>query len=229
MKAKKNSTPRVPCPKGTHIAILFGIIDYGTQTDKFGSRRKVEFLWETPEETHEFSEERGEEPFIIDRKFALTIGRKSALKECLEGMSGEQIEEDELDLEPFLGKVCMMTIAHEADGEYTNLKIVSISPLSKTDAKRKFRPHNDLILLDLDNFDEEAFKSLPEWKRDIIAKSPEYKEAAGEAAAASKGKDKDEDEDDRPARKPVKKAAAAPPKKAPAKAKAGDLFSRKKK
>lgn len=217
MKAKKNSTPRVPCPKGTHIAILVGIIDWGTQTDKFGSRRKVEFLHETPEELYEFNEERGEEPFIIDRKFALTIGKKSALKEHIEGMLGERIEDDEFDLEPLLGKACQLTITHKADGEYTNVEITSVSPLSKSDAKRKFKPHNELILIDLDNFDEDEFKRLPEWKRELIMKSPEYKEAAGNAVVVEEGEGEEE---------PVARKKSAP---APSKKKASELFSRKKK
>jgi hypothetical protein len=214
--------------------MLVGIIDYGTQTDKFGDRRKVELLFETQEEFHVFNEERGEEPFIIDRKFALTIGKKSALKEALEGMVGDKIEEDEIDLEEFLEKVCMLTITHEKDGDYVNTIITSYSPLGKSDAKRKFKPHNDPIILDLDNFDESVWDSgnflLPDWKKEIIMKSPEYKEAAGDRVPKGKAKGKqveeeEEEEEERPARRTAPAKTAV--KKAPAKS--NELFSRSKK
>ena len=116
MKVKKNSTHRVLCPEGNHITILTQILDWGTQTDSFGKRRKVELIWETPEELHVFNEERGEEPFIIDRKFALTIGKNSALADALVGLTGKSIDNDEIDLEEYLGTVGMINIKHKEDG-----------------------------------------------------------------------------------------------------------------
>lgn len=219
MKVKKNSTPRVVCPEGTHIVILVGIIDYGTQTDKYGNRRKCELLFETAEETHVFNEERGEEPFIIDRKFSATIGKKSGLKECLEGLTGTKIEADEINIEDYLGIVGMISVVHAEDGEYTNLEIKSYSPLSKNDAKRKFKPHNELIVLDLDNFDQSVWDSgnalLPDWKKEKIEKTAEYKEAVANLKPAK-------------ATKPTAAPAPTKGKVTAAKGKAGDLFSRKK-
>ena len=157
MKVTKNSTPRVLCPEGNHITILTQILDWGTQTDSFGTRRKVELIWETPEELHVFNEERGEEPFIIDRKFALTIGKNSALADALVGLTGKSIDNDEIDLEEYLGTVGMINIKHKEDGDYTNLEITSYGPLSKSDAKRKITPNGEYKILDLDNFDQDVF------------------------------------------------------------------------
>lgn len=184
MKASKKSTPRVNPPKGTHIAILTQILDWGTQHDAYGDRRKVELIWELPEELHVFNEERGEEPFIVDRKFALTISKKAALKECLEGMTGVEITDDEIELEPYLLTVCQLQINLVKDGEYENVDIQSYMQLGKNDQKRikSFKPQGEVKCLDLDNFDEEVFKTLPDWKQKLIATSPEYKEAvAGQA------------------------------------------------
>lgn len=210
MKVTKNSTPRVMPEDGTHIAILTQIIDWGTVTDSYGSRRKAEFIWETPELTYEFKEGEGEKPFILDRKFSMTLGRGSKLLECLSGMTGKKIDADELDLEDFLLTTCMISIQNENDGTYDNTIHNSYSPLGKTDAKRKFKPVGPVGVLDLDNFDEEFFKQLPEWKQLKIAESPEYKAIMG--AKASKAK-----------QAPVK---SAPAKQAPAKTtkKAGQLF-----
>jgi hypothetical protein len=47
-------------------------------------------------------------------------------------------------------------------------------PLTKDMAKKKFPEFNEQFVFDLDNFNQDIFDSLPEWKRDQIAKSPEY-------------------------------------------------------
>lgn len=207
MKANKKSSQRVNPEAGTHIAQVVAVLDWGTVTDSFGSRRKVEVLFELPESTHEFNEGEGEVPLIVDRKYALTIGRNSALKELIEGFTGQEAGE-EFELEDLLGKVGQIQIALKKDGEYTNVEINSYMQLSKNDQKRKFKPHNELKMLDLDNFDKEVFDSLPEWKRNKIAESPEYKEMMEQEAS-----------------KPAKKPAAAPAK---GKTNAGALFDNKK-
>jgi hypothetical protein len=204
MKANKKSSEKVLPEAGVHIAILTQILDWGTVTDSFGSRRKCEFIFELPESLHTFNEERGEEPLIVDRKFALTIGKGSALKEAIEGMLGVEIEEDEFELEELLGTVCQLQIKISKGGDYDNVEITSYMQLSKNDQKRikSFKAHGDLKMLDLENFDEEVFKSLPEWKQKKIALSPEFK-ALAVAAPAPKAKTPP----------PVGKAASAPAKK----------------
>jgi hypothetical protein len=184
MKVTKNSAPKVNPPKGTHIAILTQLIDWGTQQDRFGARRKIEVINELPEETHVFNEESGEEPFIVDRKYAMTIGKGSALREFLEGMLGESIP-DEVDLEEYLETVYQLSIDIEEDGDYENVVIKSAMPLGKSQLKTagKYKAHGHVLILDLDNYDEEVFKLLPDWKQNEIKKSPEWKEAQGNKPA----------------------------------------------
>jgi hypothetical protein len=176
MKVQRVTAEKVYPEPGTSIAILFGVIDWGTQTDSYGTRRKVELLWELPEQIHEFAD--GAKPIIVDRKFGATIGKNSGLREAIEGMLSITIEEDEYELETLIGTVCNLNLVIEPSGEYKNTVIKGYSPLGKSDQKRKFKNHNEYIVIDLDNFDAEAFKTLPDWKQKEIAKSPEYKEAA---------------------------------------------------
>lgn len=216
MKANKVASDRVYPEAGVHIAILTQILDYGVVTDSFGTRRKCEFIFELPESLHVFKEERGAEPLIVDRKFALTIGKGSALKEAIEGMLGITIEEDEYELETLLGTVCQLQLKLVKSGEYTNVEIASYMQLSKNDQKRikMFKPHGDLKMLDLDNFDEEVFKSLPDWKQKKIATSVTYKELMeGQAAAPA------------PAPTPSKKTPP-PVSKTPVKKPANKVFKR---
>lgn len=198
MKAKKSGGEKVVPEPGTHIALVTQVLDWGTQEDSFGSRRKVEIVFELPEETHVFNEDKGEQPLVVTRKFALTISKGSALKKAIEGIIGGKLDDDEYDLEELLGKACQISLdIVEKDG-YKNVEILSYMPLSKSDSKRKFKPTRDLLLLDLDNFDEEVFASLPEWKQTKIADTEEYQEAvagakkkaapAPKAAAKPKGK-----------------------------------------
>ena len=192
MKAKKSGGEKVVPEPGTHIALVTQVLDWGTQEDSFGSRRKVELVFELPEETHVFNEDKGEQPLIVTRKFALTISKGSALKKAIEGIIGGKLDDDEYDLEELLGKACQISLdIVEKDG-YKNVEILSYMPLSKSDSKRKFKPAGDLLLLDLDNFDEEVFASLPEWKQTKIADTEEYQEAVAgakpKAAAKPKGK-----------------------------------------
>jgi hypothetical protein len=188
MKAKKVGGEKVLPSPGTHIAILIQVIDWGTQEDSFGKRRKVELLFELPEETHVFDESKGEQPLIVDRKFALSISKNSALKKAIEGVIGSKLEEEEYELEDLLNRACQLQLdVIEKDG-YKNVEVLSYMPLSKSDAKRKFKAHNPVLMLDLDNFDEETFAMLPQWKQDKIKVTDEYKAAVEEAAKSSKKK-----------------------------------------
>jgi|SRR5580765_6772077 len=218
MKAKKKQSDKVFPEDGVHVALLTQILDWGTVTDVNGDRRKVELVWELPESLHVFDEARGEEPLIVASKYGNTLGRGSYLMGVITGMMGQvTLDEDgSYELENLLGKVCQLNLAVETNAAgYENVKILGITPLPKGD-KRKFKSNGDLKVLDLDNFDEEVFKSLPDWKQKEIAKSPEYKEVTGNSSPVP----------DQSGRSVGPKAAPAT--KAPAK-KASDLFSKKKK
>jgi hypothetical protein len=220
MKAKKKQGEKVLPEKGVTVAILTQILDWGTVTDRNGERRKVELIWELPEQLHQFNEEDGEVPLIVSRKYGNSLGKGSFLADVITGMTGSNLadvldEEDEYDLENLLGKVCQLNLSIDKNDEgYENVNILSYMPLGKGD-KRKFKPHGDLRVLDLDNFDLEVFKALPDWKQKEIAKSPEYKEAVN-------GQETEEEEQEE---KPAKPSKAAP---LPAKSgkKASDLLKK---
>jgi hypothetical protein len=183
MKAKKSGGKRVNPAPGIHIARLVQILDYGTQVDSYSpdGRAKVEFVWELPEDLHVFNEDKGEQPLVVDRKFGNTLGRGSAMLECIEQMLGRKWDKDE-DLDTLLGQMCQMNTAIEQDGEYENVVIKSLMPLGKDQARKKYPEYNEQFVLDLDNFNQEDYDSLPQYKKDNIAKSPEYAEAAANAA-----------------------------------------------
>jgi hypothetical protein len=182
MRAKKTSSARVNPEPGVHVARLKEILDWGTQVDSYApdGRAKVEFVFELPESMHTFHEDKGPQPLIVTRKFGNTLGRGSAMKASIEAMLGHKIEKD-FELDSLLDELCNLNLSIEQDGEYENVVIQSLMPLTKDQSKKKYPSYSDTKLLDLDAFDQDVYDSLPEWKQKEIAKSPEYAEAIANA------------------------------------------------
>jgi hypothetical protein len=228
MRAKKTSSARVNPEPGVHVARLKEILDWGTQVDSYApdGRAKVEFVFELPESMHTFNEDKGPQPLIVTRKYGNTLGRGSAMKASIEAMLGHKIEKD-FELDSLLDELCNLNISIEQDGEYENVVIQSLMPLTKDQSKKKYPTYSDTKLLDLDAFDQDVYDSLPEWKQKEIAKSPEY----AEAIANYKGKPRASAPKATPAvRQPVgaPKAVAATPKASPFKKPATPVVPAKK-
>jgi hypothetical protein len=183
MRPKKSQSKRVNPEPGVHVARLIQIIDWGSQVDKFSGdegRAKVELVWELPQSLHVFNEDKGEQPLIVSRKYGNTLGRGSALKKDIESMLGHAIDK-EFEFDGLLGELCQINLSVENDGEYENVVIQSLMPLGKDLSKKKFPEFNEQFVFDLDNFNQDLWDQLPEWKQKKIEATPEYA-----AVAASK-------------------------------------------
>lgn len=179
MKAKKSASKRVNPEPGVHVARLIHVIDWGSQIDKYSDengRPKLELVWELPQCLHVFNEDKGEQPLVVSRKYGNTLGRGSELKKAIESMLGQKIDND-FELDSLKGELCMLNISIEPDGEYENVAIQSLMPLTKDLAKKKFPEFNEQFVFDLDNFDQDIFDSLPEFKKEKISATKEYAEA----------------------------------------------------
>jgi hypothetical protein len=196
MRAKTSKFKKTLPPPGVHVARLVQLIDWGSQVDKFApdGRAKLEWRWELPEALHVFNEDKGEQPFVVERKYGNTLGKpkkRSDMGKAVEGMiGGAFVDDDEnpFPLEDLVGGLCQLSIVNEVDGEYENTKIVAIMPLSKAQeaiAEAGGYPEfNDQFVFDMDNFNPEIWDQLPKWKQDEIAKTDEYAMAiSGETAA----------------------------------------------
>ncbi|QKS31325.1 MAG: hypothetical protein HT579_21785 [Candidatus Accumulibacter similis] len=119
-------------PAGAHAARCSRIIDLGTQKSTFEgesrSQRKVLITWE-------LAEHRGDgTPFVISRRFGLSLNEKAALRQFLVAWRGRQFTDDELqafDLRRLAGAPCLLNlVAVERNGkEYRN--VVAVSPLPR--------------------------------------------------------------------------------------------------
>jgi hypothetical protein len=188
MKATK--PVRVLPPEGQHIARVTNIIYLGTIKTQFGDTFKMRITFELPTALHEFKEGEGEKPFTVSKETSLSMGKKSTLRPLVEGIIGTSLDDDEayaFDLDQLLGMTCQLHVVHEEtdNGKYANIK--SASPLLKgvtcPDAI------NPLKILSYEKWDQEYFDKLPDFLKEKMKTSPEYKKV-------NKGKVKDDDEVD---------------------------------
>lgn len=183
--ASESSNNRVPAPAGSHMGRCYGVIDLGTHINpQHGSKaRKVLLQWELPGERHVFSQEKGEEPFVVSRQFTLSLNEKGALRPFLVAWRGVDFTPEELnkfDIAKLANQPCMVTVIHKRDGDkvYANVSQVAKLPRQMGECPPC---HNKVTVLSLDkDFEPEVFDALPEWVKKKIQDSPEYKEISGD-------------------------------------------------
>jgi hypothetical protein len=173
-------------PNGNHLARCFRITDYGSQTSKYGSQRKILITWELHGEDDDgnpLSMDDGK-PYAVSSYYTLSLSNGATLRLMLEQWRNKTFTLDELagfDVKNLLGQFCMVSVSNDKgnDGkEYCNVKAVSPVPHA---IKKAGLPdgYNQTVLFSLDDFDRNIYDSLSQKTRDRIASSPEYKKAVG--------------------------------------------------
>lgn len=172
-----------PVPAGNHPARCIWLIELGTQYQaKFDKASpKVRLAWELPMEKKVFSEDKGEEPFVVGRTFTASLGRNSALRPMLESWRGRAFTPKELegfDLRNVVGKGCLLNIVHETDPTSGRIRaqISAISPLPKGMSL----PDQCLpsVVWELSDGLNTVYAGLPEWLRKTIGECQEWQKPA---------------------------------------------------
>jgi len=168
---------------GTYVARCVSMIEIGTvEVDWNGNTKrvhKVNIGWELPTEIMPPEAGKGEVPYMISSDFNLSMHEKAKLRQMLEGWRGTKLTEDEarkFDVTTVLGKSCMITVVHEpgkADPSKLYAKIAHVSKLMKNQTCPA--QINPTKLLCYENFDWALFASLPDYMKDKIRQSVEYK------------------------------------------------------
>ena len=171
---------------GVYPARCYSMIELGTQTTEFNGEskvsRQVNITWELPTEKAVFHEERGEEPYVVSKTYNLSMHEKATLRKDLESWRGQGFTDDEaksFDITKLIGKPCQISIIHKKspDGLKTYANLSSITPVMKgVTVPDQINPSK---VLEFQDFNWQIFKDLPEWLREKIVKSPEYKAIAG--------------------------------------------------
>ena len=175
MRIKDKSRPKVPAIEpGVYMAVCTGIIDLGEQySEMFKSyRNEVQIVWEIPSETVEIDGET--KPRQLSRTFSVATSKKANLRAVLSSWNGKAYSDDEfgeIDLFDQIGRPCMLNVVLNDSGEYANVD--SVVPMPKgVPAPVSTTPP---IRWDMDAWDGEVFKTLPEWAQEKIKKSTQYK------------------------------------------------------
>jgi hypothetical protein len=167
-------------PAGNHIARIYSIIHIGhiLQDTQWGPRNnnKLRITWELPNERKEFKEGDGEKPLSISSEYNISYGEKAAFRQMLDGLLGKGVikEGDTFDIESLLGRACMVNVQHTAKGDKTYANVVSVAPLPK--GMPEPEPFNQNFILNYnDNWSDEAYEKLPDYLKNKMAESDEYK------------------------------------------------------
>lgn len=174
MKIKDRAKPKVPpVEPGVYIGICIGVIDLGEQYSETFKKysNDVKIVWELAGETVEVDGE--QKPRQLSKDFAIATSKKSKLRTFLSSWNGKQYSDEEFaELELFdqLGKACQLNVVLNDTGEYANID--NLMPLPKgVPAPTTATP---FIQWDMNNWDDEIFKSLPDWVQEKIKKSTQY-------------------------------------------------------
>jgi len=175
-----------PVPAGTHIARCYQMIQIGTVPETFEGNTKdtpkVRIGFELPNEKKVFHEGEEARPFAISKEYTLSMNEKANLRKMLESWRGKQFSDEEavsFDITKLLGKECMISVIHKTSKQgRTYADIATVSPVPKgMEAPAQI---NASVILSFDNFDKEVFEKLPNFIKDKIKTSKEYKAMGSE-------------------------------------------------
>lgn len=175
MRIKDKSRPKVPAIEpGVYMAVCIGIIDLGEQYSEMfkNFRNEVQIVWEIPSETVEIDGET--KPRQLSRTFSVATSKKANLRAVLSSWNGKAYSDDEfgeIDLFDQIGRPCMLNVVLNDSGEYANVDSVVPMPKGVPAPVSNTPP----IRWDMDAWDDETFKTLPEWAQEKIKKSTQYK------------------------------------------------------
>jgi len=170
------SKPKEIAPAGTHTAILYQIIDLGTQKMEYQGEIKIQprirLAWELCDER--MSDGR---PFSVGKEYTFSAYPKANLVQHIKSWTGQEVGNN-FHIESLLGKACNISVVHNTKPDGGIVAAVSaIAPLKKNE---KAPPQvNPSLLFELEpgKFSLEILESLPGFFQEKIKSSPEYIEA----------------------------------------------------
>lgn len=186
IEATNNSQPRELIPAGNHIARCYSMVHVGTNKEIIqGTEKplnKVRLTWELPTELRVFNEEKGEQPMVVSKEYTLSMHEMSNLRKDLESWRGKGFTEDEaksFDITKLLGVPCLLNVIHKTSAKGSNYEnISSITTLIKgMDCPAQVNETFEFNYTD--KFDPKLVETFPDFIKDKIKTSVEYRERIG--------------------------------------------------
>jgi hypothetical protein len=145
--AKDNSESKfakLPLPEaGTTQAVCCAVWDLGLQKTSYNGKEKIQhkiiIAWEITEKINAPESEYNGKPYMLNKKYTLSLGDKANLRKDLESWRGLPFSSDELqngfDIEKLYDANCYIGIKHEPDRNdaskvYAN--VTAILPIPKS-------------------------------------------------------------------------------------------------
>lgn len=181
IEASSTTTDYKPVDAGTYVARCYSMVHVGTIDQEYmgeiKSQNKVRISWELPTEMKVFKPGEEAQPQLVSKEFTLSMHEKANLRKFLESWRGKGFNEEEakkFDVSKLIGKPCMISIIHKVNKQgKTYAEISSISTLPKgMECPPQIKPSFEFTFTP---FDENKFNSLPDWLKDKIKTSKEYK------------------------------------------------------
>lgn len=181
--AKNTSQPRELTEAGNHVGYCIKMIEIGTTLENvMGTEKhlhKVNLTFELPLVTKVFEESKGPQPLVVSKEFTLSMGEKANLRKMLESWRGSPFTEEQaknFDITVLLGKPCMINLTHKASKKDPSIKYDEISAITPVPKGMTYpKQVNPSQELSYDKWDEELFKALPDFIKNKIVTTPEYK------------------------------------------------------
>lgn len=181
--AESKSAPRELIEAGLWMARCYYMVQIGTVQEEFKGEKKtmqkVRIGWELPQLTKVFKEGEGEKPYVISNEYTLSMADKANLRAVLTSWRGKAFTEEEaksFDITKLIGVPCLLNITHKpskADATKIYEQISGITPLMKG---QKCPPQvNPNFVLSYDAWDEAKFATLPDFIKDKMKTSWEFK------------------------------------------------------
>lgn len=170
-------------PAGNYVARCYKMIQIGTTPEAINGEskqlHKVRIGWEFPHDTKVFNEEKGPQPIVFDEEYTVSLSDKSNLRKMLASWRGKDFTPEEakaFDITKLIGVPCMVNIIHvqskrDASKVYSKIGSVSSVPKGMTVPPQV----NKTFVLSYDEFDFNKFDSLPDFIKDKMKTSTEFK------------------------------------------------------
>lgn len=177
LNIKSKERPQIPpVAGGTYPAICVGVVDLGEQYNEYYKKyvSKILMIWEIPSQTVEVDGE--QKPRWLSKDFTASLNAKSKLAEIITGWRGAPITEaekkDGIDLSGFLGRSCLLQVIVEQkeDRQFNRISGVVGLPFGTPTVTTE----SELLLFDMEKWDDETLSKLPEWIQERVKKSTEY-------------------------------------------------------
>lgn len=178
MRLKDKARPSVPpIETGVYFAVCTIVADLGDQySEKYKNvNRQLVLGFDIPSETVEIDGE--QKPRQLSRRFTFSYTKKSNLFKTLSGWLGITSEDEiaDFDLFELAGKGCQVQVTVNENNKNNVNALLALprgvpAPVSS----------NPIVTYDVDEdgFDGQRWDALPEWIRNAVMQSEQYKEFA---------------------------------------------------